>query len=403
MKLECVRDRLFTCVSKYGDRGSITFLFHNSQNAITQSAATMSLKFAICLALCLWIFLSSGAGESRVDLVPLSFRDSKRQRKRQMKQTTKEAARKAVDDWSRYRLADVIKGFEPPVANRSGPRENVLERWPDSIAAEYLRQTEAKDDFDVLCEIVRQRSERHVEGSQEVLREEIRRLPNTTAVLHLRLGDVCDWKHRARQWWFGSAEAGSEEGESVCGVFVSLSSLSLPHLHHTHTPPLPKTQHAGLGRIRPWIWYKNTIIPELKQRKVTSIVVVGSTIHDRPNSGRGDRKRACEEYRSHLVRALRKEGFGVMDRVLSRKDVSLFYSCGGCMSANNAHNKFSLSLFHSLCTSSRAFPTTISSSSPSPLRSCREEVASRGGRRSAAEGLAEPLLDWMKVSLCVCV
>ena len=209
----------------------------------------MKPHLALYCALCLLILLPTGAGDTGVEprnsrrkkKKSLSVRTEKRKRRKRAKRLKRKVAAWSVNDWGRYRLGDIVKNYISVARNRS-VRERVLVRWPDSIAAEYLRQTDAKDDFEVLCEIVRERSSEEEEEEEEDgsgegrgAEEAMRRLPESTAVLHLRLADVCDWEHRARQWWFGSKEAGAEEGGySPCETSYSYLSLIHTRMSHTH-------------------------------------------------------------------------------------------------------------------------------------------------------------------------
>ena len=149
---------------------------------------------------------------------------------------------RTLEQWKRYRLGDIVKAWEKPGTNRTGAlRKAAMNLWPNSIAAEYLRRTRAKDDWEVLCGIVRERLDdacanrtnrirraKDQGGELKVKEKEaplaLLPLNHQTAVVHLRLGDVCNWKQRDQQWRFGSSEVDVEK---------------------------------HIGRMRPWSWYKS--------------------------------------------------------------------------------------------------------------------------------------------------
>ncbi len=102
--------------------------------------------------------------------------------------------------WGGYRLGDVVKGYCSR-HNRCGDKygagwdsveHNYREKWPLSIATEYMHLTHSTNQYHILCDIVQRRGHNH----------SIPR-PND-AVVHLRLGDVLRKRLPSIMWEQGS-------------------------------------------------------------------------------------------------------------------------------------------------------------------------------------------------------
>ena len=98
--------------------------------------------------------------------------------------------------WDNYRLGDVI--LMSPHDQRfynSNYKDNILyhtTKYPDSIAAEYIRNNKKHQNFELLKEILKNRK-----NDNEIL-------DNNTLVLHIRVGDVlCKkvWTDNAEQYY----------------------------------------------------------------------------------------------------------------------------------------------------------------------------------------------------------
>ena len=89
------------------------------------------------------------------------------------------AASKASASWSKYRLADVVKGYcAAHEGGWSAIQHQYQTSWPNSIAAQYLSRTHQPEQFGTLCDIVKQHGPKlTLPSKQEV-------------IVHLRLGDV---------------------------------------------------------------------------------------------------------------------------------------------------------------------------------------------------------------------
>ena len=109
-------------------------------------------------------------------------------------------------DWTKYRLADAVKGSEAQRAWRGweAVRRKYRAMYPGSIATSYLEKTKDRpraNDLEILCDqVVSDRAN----DTDDAPRAD-------SAVVHLRLGDVVDGDtdYGLRVWKHGSELSGS--------------------------------------------------------------------------------------------------------------------------------------------------------------------------------------------------
>jgi uncharacterized membrane protein (DUF485 family) len=116
-----------------------------------------------------------------------------------------------------YRLGDMVRQN-----NRweSDGQEYHFENFPSSIASEYMRQTNSKNNISVLEDIIRHRSTDHINLPE-----------NDTLVIHLRVGDVVE-----------------NNPSSVSQILTDYTYMN-NYLWSNYTPPI-KHIHKKLGNIK---------------------------------------------------------------------------------------------------------------------------------------------------------
>ncbi len=89
------------------------------------------------------------------------------------------SSNKNPHDWLGYRLGDMIQYKE--WRDKTDGKEFHIRKFPNSIASEYMRRTDDESNYDILLDIVKNRTQK----SEQIPSKDM-------LVIHLRIGDVID-------------------------------------------------------------------------------------------------------------------------------------------------------------------------------------------------------------------
>jgi hypothetical protein len=171
-----------------------------------------------------------------------------------------------------YRLGDMIAGEQ--WRDSDGGRPYHYAQFPDSIASEYMRRTNENNRYDILLDILKERT---VNESQTP--------PKDMLLIHLRIGDVIDntpymaKDFLSRQIYFG-----------------------------------------GTAYVKPLSYFQK-ILEEAKRRSITSITLIGG-FHLSLKS-----KNKSLEYVKQIREFFEKNGMTTSERIDSPPDEDFIYLC----------------------------------------------------------------------------
>ena len=172
--------------------------------------------------------------------------------------------------WSGYRIGDMVRHEDARIDPRVG-RKFHYDRYPHSIASEYMRSTDESCDWDAIVRIIERRA-----------------LPDEhTCVVHLRLGDIVE-------------RMGRELDQML------ETGIDCPD---------------GVNYAKPLSYYTDRI-PRLHERGVKRIVLVGGSHVRLPAYPRSN------AYLAAIAELFREAGFDVQLRIAGNPDDDLVYISG---------------------------------------------------------------------------
>jgi hypothetical protein len=171
--------------------------------------------------------------------------------------------------WFHYRLGDMVRYSS---VRRLGGREKHYELYPDSLASQYMRETDISDNLDVLINLIRKYPQNLRPKEDEL-------------VVHLRAGNVID-----------KSEYTVEE----------LLEKRRPFGVH------------NLNYVKPLSFYKRHLNKIEKQIKKITLVAGGNLTHDFTKS---------KEYIQAIKSLFEKSGFDVQVRLGNPPDDDFIYMC----------------------------------------------------------------------------
>tara|TARA_Y100000592_G_scaffold97728_1_gene169143 strand:- start:158 stop:850 length:693 start_codon:yes stop_codon:yes gene_type:complete len=194
-----------------------------------------------------------------------------------------------------YRLGDIVSGYLVQAEGCLTTRQAYARDYAGSIATEYISKTCDAHDWNTLCGIVRHR------------RDFIAPRLQHSVVVHTRLGDTAESIDIAALW----------EAAWPCPELCEY--------------------------VRPRAFYTEVAIPAMKYMNVTTVVLVGSSLHCTKTMGCGSAN--SEWYRAKLTSLLRKENFRVRvrwnqaadDDFLLMANAKILVRSGGGFSGAAAH------------------------------------------------------------------